>query len=102
MGGRSIGDYRYGRAYEDKSNSTKKSIDAKEYTTISDDEIALNVLKLAKHRTNIFSGSRKKVITEEPLPILHNLKDSNMSDEKKKIRPNKVPKKVKGLLNKLQ
>merc|ERR1712190_475343 len=51
---------------------------------------------------NIFSGSRRKVITEEPLPILQNLKDSNMSDEKKKIRPNKVPKKVKGLLNKLQ
>merc|ERR1712113_354098 len=80
----------------------KRSTDAKEYTTISDDEIASNVLKLAKHRTNIFSGSRKKVITEEPLPILQNLKNSNMSDEKKKIRPNKVPKKVKGLLNKLQ
>merc|ERR1711920_492341 len=80
----------------------KRSTDAKEYTTISDDEIALNVLKLAKHRTNFLSGSRKKVITEEPLLILQNLKNSNMSDEKKKIRPNKVPKKVKGLLNKLQ
>merc|ERR1712113_863629 len=70
--------------------------------TISDDEIASNALKLAKHRTNIFSGSRKKVITEEPLPILRNLKDSNMSDEKKKVRLNKGPKKVKGLLNKLK
>merc|ERR1712217_262402 len=52
----------------------KRSSDAKEYTTISDDEIALNVLKLAKYRTNIFSGSRKKVITRNPYQFYRILK----------------------------
>merc|ERR1712187_134035 len=77
----------------------KRSIDAKEYTIISDDEIASNVLKLARHRTNIPYRSKEKVITEQPLPVLENLKKSNKCKEKGAY---KIPKKVKGLLNKLQ